>query len=343
MSRNVAPLTAATFVALWLTVVIANAGGSVQASAPFKVTLSEIDDLKSAYATVRSKDLIEARVRTPGTIVSLKADEGSAVKTGDVIALVADPKIALKISAIDAQIKAIQSRTETAKTELSRSEQLRAKGVSPQARVDQAQTAYDVAANDLKAAIAERAVIETQVSEGEILAPAAGRVLKVPVTAGSVVLPGESIATIAANDYLLRIELPERHARFIKIGDAIQLGVRGMDPEKPAPSRGRIVQVYPELIDGRVIADADVAGLSQYFIGERVLVQISAGKRQTVLIPPSYIVKRFGLDTVRLATSGPGPGLEITVQPGQTARAEDGSERIEILSGLKSGDVLVKP
>ena len=107
---------------------------------PLAVTLQDIDDLKSVYATVHSKDLIEARVRTPGTIATLKVDEGAAVEPGQVMALVADPKIALKIKALDAQIVAIQSRIETAKTELERSEALKAKGITPQARVDQAQT-----------------------------------------------------------------------------------------------------------------------------------------------------------------------------------------------------------
>ena len=187
---------------------------------------------------MRSKDLIEARVRTPGTIASLKVDEGDAVEPGQVLALVADPKIALKIKALDAQIVAIQSRVETAKTELERSQDLKAKGVAPQSRVDQAQTTYDVAVNDLKAAQAERSVVETQIEEGQVLAPSAGRVLKVPVTEGSVVLAGESIATIAANEYLLRLELPERHARFIKVGDPVRLGGRGLGSGREA-ARGR--------------------------------------------------------------------------------------------------------
>ncbi len=92
-------------------------------------------------------------------------------------------------------------------------------------------------------------------------------------------MPGESIATIAANEFLLRLELPERHARFMKAGDPVQLGDRGMAADGRKPTEGRIVQVYPELSNGRVIADAEVPGLGSFFIGERVLVWISAGKR----------------------------------------------------------------
>src|SRR5271166_1605338 len=42
--------------------------------------------------------------------------------------------------------------------------------------------------------VAERAVIEQQLAEGDVLAPTSGRVLKVPVTPGTVVLPGEPVA-----------------------------------------------------------------------------------------------------------------------------------------------------
>jgi RND family efflux transporter MFP subunit len=234
---------------------------------------------------VRSKDLIQARVRTPGTIASLKADEGDSVEQGQVLALVGDPKIALRIKALDARITADESRVETAKTELERSQTLKEKGFASQARVDQAQTAYDVALNELKSARAERSVIETEIEEGQVLAPTSGRVLKVPVTEGSVVLAGESIATIAANEYLLRLELPERHARFMKVGDPVRVGARGLGPDEAPLAQGRITQVYPELDNGRVVADAEVPDLGSYFVGERVLVWISAGKRQTFLVP----------------------------------------------------------
>ena len=309
-------------------------------STPLTVTLQDIDDLKSVYATVHSKDLIEARVRTPGTIATLKVDRGTAVEPGQLLALVADPKIALKLKALQAQIVAIQSRLDTAKSELERSEALKAKGVASQSRVDQAQTAYDVADNDLKAARAERSVIETQIEEGQVLAPAAGRVLKVPVTEGSVVMAGESIATIAANQYLLRLEIPERHARFIKTGDTVRLGERGLGTDGKASIEGRITQVYPELVNGRVVADAEVPGLGDFFVGERVLVWISAGKRQAYIIPQSYIFRRFGQSFVRVAGNDGTPS-DIIVQTGRIESATDG--KIEILAGIAAGDKLVQP
>lgn len=308
----------------------------------YKVVAGEIEDLKDVLATVRSKDRIEARVRTPGTVVDLKVDEGDEVKAGQLVATVVDPKIALRMRALDAQITAFQSRLATARLDYQRGEELQQRGVTPQARVDQLKTALDVATNELAAAKAERQVVEEQASEGQVLSPAAGRVLRVPVTEGSVVMAGEGIATIAANEYLLRLELPERHARFMKSGDAVKVGPRGGAANSKVIGEGRIVQVYPELQGGRVIADADVPGLGDYFVGERALVWISAGKRRTIIVPEAFVFTRFGLDYVRVLPPQGGP-IDVVVQTGALAPLTQGGVGREILAGLKTGDLLAKP
>ena len=308
----------------------------------YKVVAGEIEDLKDVLATVRSKDRIEARVRTPGTVVDLKVDEGDEVKAGQLVATVVDPKIALRMRALDAQITAFQSRLATARLDYQRGEELQQRGVTPQARVDQLKTALDVATNELAAAKAERQVVEEQASEGQVLSPAAGRVLRVPVTEGSVVMAGEGIATIAANEYLLRLELPERHARFMKSGDAVKVGPRGGAANSKVIGEGRIVQVYPELQGGRVIADADVPGLGDYFVGARALVWISAGKRRTIIVPEAFVFTRFGLDYVRVLPPQGGP-IDVVVQTGALAPLTQGGVGREILAGLKTGDLLAKP
>ena len=57
------------------------------------------------------------------------------------------------------------------------------------------------------------------------------------------------------------MELPERHARFIKKDDHVMVGARGLDPVEKAIGRGKISQVYPELKNGRVIADVEIDNL----------------------------------------------------------------------------------
>ena len=163
-----------------------------------------------------------------------------------------------------------------------------------------------------------------------MLAPAQGRVLTIPVTVGAVVMPGEAIAKIAANAYVLRLELPERHARFIKTGDPVIIGGRELAASDAPLGKGLISLVYPELQDGRVIADAQADGLGKYFVGERVLVWISAGKRDTIVVPDDYLFKHFGLEYARLKRDD-GTTMDIVVQPGQPASLEGGGDGIEVL------------
>jgi len=184
----------------------------------------------------------------------------------------------------------------------------------------------------------DRDVIAQQASEGAVLAPGAGRALTVPVSIGRVVMPGETIATLAEDRYILRLELPERHARFLRAGDAVRIGARGLQDEGAADTRqGRVRIVYPEIQGGRVIADVDVSGLGDYFVGERTRVYIDTGRRRTIIVPASYVYRRAGVNYVRLAG-----GDEVVVQPGET-RDDDDVKGVEILAGLKDGDRLVAP
>ena len=100
---------------------------------------------------------------------------------------------------------------------------------------------------------------------------------------------------------------------------------------------GKVRLVYPEIRGGRVIADVEVAGLGDYFVGERTRVYIDAGTRRTIIVPSSYVYRRAGVNYVRLAS-----GDEIVVQPGEVREAGD-APGVEILAGLKDGDTLVAP
>ena len=252
------------------------AATSLSDAAELTVHAVERSDLKAVFGQVESRDVVPARARLGGTIVSLSVEEGSAVKAGDILAVVVDDKLALQLGAIDARLKALEAELENARTELERARKLFQGGVVPKSRLDQLQTQVDVLTNQLAAAEADRAVLLQQQTEGDVVAPAPGRVLSVPVTKGSVVMPGETIARIAGGGYFLRLSLPERHAAHIKQGDEVLVGSRGMtDLAETAPmAKGHVVKVYPEIDGGRVLADVEVEGLGDFFVGERTRVWI---------------------------------------------------------------------
>jgi RND family efflux transporter MFP subunit len=314
--------------------------GAARAEEVFVATPSPVADQKAVFATVESRRVVPARARIGGTVAELAVKEGDHVELAQVVATVGDEKIALQLKSLDAQIAGLQAQVIQTQTDLTRAEDLAGKGTIPRARLDEARTAFNVADNALRSRVAERSVIEEQLAEGRVLAPAAGRVLKVPLTTGTVVMAGESVADIAEQNFVLRLRVPEQHARFLKPGDAIRLDTAELDETEPR--FGKIDLIYPRIEDGRVVADATVEGLGDYFVGERIRVWISAGERTAFVIPESFITTRFGVDYVKIRGAG-GADLDVPVQRGRALPRPDLPDGIEILSGLTAGDRLVRP
>ena len=293
-----------------------------------------VDDRKAIIATVEPVHELVARARIGGTITSLTAKEGDWVKGGDRVAVVVDQKLLLQMRALESRIEAQQAQRDQAQIDFGRAQELRSRGVASQSQLDQARTTLDVAERTLQALHSDRQVIEQQSAEGAVLAPGSGRVLKVPVQEGSVVLAGETIAAVAANNYILRLQLPERHARSMKAGDTILVGARGLEArDEETLRRGKVVLVYPQIDNGRVIADVAVEDIGDYFVGERTRVYVATGRRPALVIPEVSVYRRFGVSYAKLKD-----GTEVAIQVGLPV--EGG---IEVLAGLHEGDVVLTP
>ena len=298
-----------------------------------------VADEKAVFATVESVSVVPARGRIGGTIVQLNVREGDPVKQGQAIAAIGDEKLALQVKSLDAQIDALQAQSNQAQTDFTRTEGLVERGTLPRVKLDEARTALNVAENGLRARTAERAVVLQQLTEGQVLAPADGRVLRKLVAVGSVVLPGDPVATIAQQNFKLRLRVPERHARTLKAGDSIR--VDGAEFGDQTPKSGVIDLVYPQIEDGRVIADATVEGLGEYFVGDRLRGWISSGMRTAFVIPSSYVTTRFGIDYVQIRQAD--RTVSAPVQRGRDLPSPDLPNGLEILSGIRVGDQLVQP
>ncbi|MCU0789544.1 MAG: efflux RND transporter periplasmic adaptor subunit [Nitratireductor sp.] len=306
--------------------------GSAARSQTMEVAPVEITEWKAVYGRVEARDTVPARARIGGTVVELLVSEGDSVKAGEKIATVEDEKIAFQIAAIDAQMRATQSKLETAQADLDRTEALVKRGVATVQRLDQLQSEVSVARNGLAALEAQRSVVVKQGEEGAVLAPVEGRVLSVPVTRGAVVMGGEVIATIGGGGFFLRLSIPERHAAMLKDGAALRITSDGVEHE------GRLAKIYPQITNGRVTADVEVEGLDTAYVDARLLVEVPVGSRMALLAPRSAVVNRSGIDFVTVKSGD--TEVERAVVVGKTV-SRDGTDYVEILTGLSAGDVLV--
>ena len=293
-----------------------------------------LTDWKAVYGRIEARDLVSARARLGGTVVELLVTEGDTVEAGQKIATVRDDKLAFQAAALDAQMAAVQAQLRTAQTDLERGESLVKRGVTTAQQIDQLRTAVDVAANQIASLEAQKAVVEQQGAEGDVLAPAAGRILTVPITRGAVIMPGEPVATLGGGGFFLRLSIPERHAGNLREGAEIHIAT------EDAQKTGKLVKIYPQIEGGRITADVEVENLDTAYVDARVLVEVPVGERQALAVPASAVETRSGIDFVKVAEGE--HEVERAVITG-SKMILDGADVIEILSGLEAGDTVIVP
>lgn len=308
------------------------AGLTAAQAADLKLEAVSIPEMKAVYGQIQPRNSVLARARIGGTVVTLNVTEGDLVKAGDVIANVKDDKIDFQIKAVDAQLQGLNASMNDAQVELDRADRLVRSGATSTQRLDQLRTQLDVITNQVRQAEAQRSLLVQQTSEGAVLAPSDGRVISVPVTSDAVVMAGETVATIAGGGFFLRLAIPERHAHELSQGAPIRIEAGGETLE------GELVKIYPQIEGGRVTADVEVEGLDTDFVAARVLVELPVGEREALLVPTASLTNRAGIDFVAVREGE--AIVERAVVAGKTIEFE-GAPKIEILSGLAAGDVVV--
>jgi RND family efflux transporter MFP subunit len=302
---------------------------TLPAGTTLKLVMARVPDVKIVSAEITSRDQAEARARIPGTLASLSVAAGDTVKRGQPIGMVTDSRLGFETSAASARLAAAEADAARARSDLARIEDLYRNQVYAKARLDAAIAAARSADAQVAAARAGAGASAAVAGQGAILAPASGRVLRADVPAGSVVSPGQSVATITAGPAVLRLMLPETLAGSLRLGAPVTLA-------EPVAGVGRISRIYPAIIGGQVMADVTLPGAADPFIGRRVGASIEIGQRQAIVVPRAYVSTRYGIDHVNVVV-----GQTISAVPVQTAPLA-GADRIEILSGVGAGDTIFR-
>jgi len=295
-------------------------------------------DYKTVSAVLTSRDVGDARARIGGTLTRLLVREGDDVRRGQLIAVISDQRLALQAQAGAADVAAAEAAAERARGDLRRMETLYDQGFLSPARMDQVRAETRSAEALAQAARAQRGALAEANAQGQVLAPADGRVTRAPIPRGAVVMPGEVVVAIATGARVLRLELPEGQADFLREGQEVRI----IAAEAEAPAVVRVRQVYPAIENGLVTADLDAADLPGAFVGARVRVLVPTGERPAIVIPARYITTRFGVDYVRLVREG-GGAIDAPIQRGAALPTDAIPDGVEILSGLRDGDVIAPP
>ena len=309
-----------------------------QGASPAALTIAErtVPDFRMVSAVLTNRDVGDARARIGGRITQILVKEGEKVRAGQVVAVIGDDRISLEADAAGAAVRAAEATSQQAQQDLQRAERLFSSGAISQAAIDQARSGAKAAEAQLQAARAQAGAARALNSQGQVVAPSTGEVTRIPSPRGAVIMPGEVVVQITTGAPVLRIELPESEAANLKQGESI----RFLADDSEEPRFATIRQVYPAVSSGRVMADIDASGIDRQLVGGRVRVMAPAGERVAIVIPAAYIDTRYGADDARLSRKG-GIVIEVPVQRGSRVPLEDMPDGVEILSGLRAGDVIL--
>lgn len=303
--------------------------GTAAANEVITVEPVDLPIWKPVYGRIEARDSIPARARIGGTLQELTVTEGDSVNAGQVIARITDDKLDFQLKAAQSQLNSVKSQLSNAETDLERGEALLKRGVTTNQRQDALRTQVDVLKGQIAAQEAQIKVIEQQMAEGAVLAPLAGRVVSVPQAAGAVIMPGEPVANIGGGGFYLRLAIPERHA------SALQQGAEITVTTGAGEQTGTLARIYPQIENGRVVADVEVPDLSSTFVDARVLVRVPVGSTTALMVPATALENISGIDRVVL-DSADGPVARIVLPGAHLMR--DGIEMVEIVTGLRAGD-----
>ena len=248
-----------------------------------------------------------------------------------------------------AVVRQARALLEESKQNLERTQQLVREGVQPRAELDRVESAYKVADSRYQDAIEEvrnrqalllqrRAELQSakqQLSETTIYAPFDGSVRERRANLGEFLAAGAPVAIVVRLHPLrLRIEVPERDAQGIRVGQPVRVTVEG-DFEQAA---GRVARISPAIQEQSrtLVIESEVENLrARLRPGSFAKASIqTSSNNSAITVPPAAVVTFAGIQKVYTVKDGKAIERNIVV-----GRRE--ADWFEIIEGLKSGEPVI--
>jgi RND family efflux transporter MFP subunit len=315
----------------------AAAGVFVGPESVVTVTRGEIRTGPLLTGELRAAREATVRAKMPGSVLEVHAEEGQAVARGAVIARIEARPLQDALLSSQSAVRSAEQSLAVAEREADRTASLVKGGALAERDLELTRSAVAGAQAQLADARARLASVRQQLEDAVVTAPISGIVSGRPVNAGDVVSPGTPLATlIDPSSMLLEASLPSEALSALKIGTAVEFEVRGYPGqvfdghiERIAPSADPVTRQVTIFVDVPNTRRQLVAGL---FAEGRV----TSERRQAVVVPATAVDTSGQTPWVLRLRDG--KAERVTVQIG--AR-DDRPERVEIVSGLAVGDVLL--
>lgn len=287
-------------------------------------------DVQVRVAALGSLDADQSIVVSPeisGIVTSIDFTDGQRLNKGDMI-------VSIDSGSLKARLMQTQARLTLTRANHDRAARLRKQGSGTE-------RALDEALNDMRSAEADLAAAQADLDKANITAPFAGIIGLRQVSLGQYLKAGDAIATLADVDNL-RIDFRVSEVFLTRINRGQEISVR-LDAMPDESFKGVITAIDPVIdVSGRAIRVRAVlpnesGKLRPGLFGR---VNIVTLVRHSVVLPESALVpQQTGEKAVFVVIDGGQKGLHVELRSIEIGERMPGE--VEILSGVKAGDVVV--
>jgi multidrug efflux system membrane fusion protein len=277
--------------------------------------------------------------RVPGKIVVREVEVGSRVKRGQLLARLDPSDFRLNIEAARSQLAAAQADFLQAKDDLARYRNLHEQKFISAAEFDRRQNAYNVAKARLEQAKAQLGVTQNQSAYTTLRADQDGIITAIAAEVGQVVSAGQEVMRLARlEEKEVVISVPESRLDELKTTGEVTITLWAQPDMKFA---GRIREISPS-------ADPVTRTYTVKVSLLRPSAGVQLGMTANVLLGTEGSHPIIRLPLTALYQQGQQPAVwiidpktsAVVLTPVEVARYTQ--EAVEISSGLKAGDVVVR-
>lgn len=188
------------------------------------VETRNLEETVRGIGTLQALADVAISAETAGRVASLRFEEGSPVKQGDVLVELDSRKARSQLAAREAALEAARVRMANLERSFARQERLLEQALVSEEQFEQVRTELDSVRADLDRLEAEVALSREQLQDTVIRAPFSGTISERRVDPGAYVSPGQTLAHLYQLDPLeFSFSLPERYAGVVANGQAVRV------------------------------------------------------------------------------------------------------------------------
>ncbi len=303
------------------------------------IRIGEQAALRSAEfaGEVRARHETRLSFRVPGKIVERKAEIGSRVRAGEVLARLDPADLALSAASAKAQVASLSAERDLAAAELKRNRELREKNFISQAELDRRTSAFATAEARLEAAQSQARQASNQSDYTVLKADSAGVVVGLDADAGQVVAAGQTVARLARHgEKEIAFAVPESRRELVAAATKYQVTLNAA----PGKTWGAKLRELSPAADPATRTYAARATLldagDDVDLGMSARITLAAnGGGQRIELPIAALHSRGDVPQVMIVNADGSTRLQAVKTAGIAG------ERLIVESGLKADDVVV--